>query len=55
MKKLKIIDLQLKKLKLDRDAANASGTPTPTAEGQVLDRNALLERVLGKNQNTQKE
>lgn len=55
MKKLKIIDLQLKKLKLDRDATKDSGALPPTAEGQVLDRNALLERVLGKNQNTQKE
>jgi hypothetical protein len=55
MKKLKIIDLQMKKLKLDRDSANGAVMPQATAEGQVLDRNALLERVLGKNQNTQKE
>lgn len=55
MKKLKIIDLQLKKLKMDRDASNSSGAPIPTGEGQVLDRNALLERILGKNQNAQKE
>jgi hypothetical protein len=53
MKKLKIIDLQLKKLKMDRDGAGAA--PLPTATGQVLDRNDLLQRVLGKNQNTQKE
>jgi len=53
MKKLKIIDLQLKKLKMDRDGAGAA--PLPTAPGQVLDRNDLLQRVLGKNQNTQKE
>ena len=53
MKKLKIIDLQMKKLKMDRDGAGAA--PLPTATGQVLDRNDLLQRVLGKNQNTQKE
>jgi hypothetical protein len=53
MKKLKIIDLQLKKLKMDRDGAGT--VPLPTATGQVLNRNDLLQRVLGKNQNTQKE
>jgi len=47
-KKLKMIDLQLKKLKLDQDAAKKSGdlTSIPTAEGQVLTRNDLLERLL---------
>lgn len=45
-KKLKMIDLQLKKLKLDKEEGN---TPSlPTASGQVLDRNELLNRVLGK-------
>jgi hypothetical protein len=43
----------MKKLKMDRDGAGAA--PLPTAPGQVLDRNDLLQRVLGKNQNTQKE
>ena len=40
-KKLKMIDLQLKKLKLDQDAAKKSGdlNSIPTAEGQVLTRN----------------
>jgi len=47
-KKLKMIDLQLKKLKLDQDAAKKSGdlNSIPTAEGQVLTRNDLLERLL---------
>lgn len=48
-KKLKMIDLQLKKLKLDQDAAKAQGKleQLPTAEGQILSRNDLLERLLG--------
>jgi len=47
-KKLKMIDLQLKKLKLDQDAAKKTGdlNSIPTAEGQVLTRNDLLERLL---------
>jgi hypothetical protein len=47
-KKLKMIDLQLKKLKLDQDAAKRNGdlSNIPTAEGQVLSRNDLLERLL---------
>ena len=47
-KKLKMIDLQLKKLKLDQDAAKKAGdlNSIPTAEGQVLSRNDLLERLL---------
>ena len=44
-KKLKMVDLQLKKLKLDQDAArNAPEEPMETAHGQVLSRNDLLER-----------
>lgn len=54
-KKLKMIDLQLKKLKLDQDAAKKSGdlNSIPTAEGQVLTRNDLLERLL--NDRAQKD
>ncbi len=44
-KKLKMIDLQMKKLKLDRDLQGDEG-PTETAQGQVLNRNDLLERLL---------
>lgn len=48
-KKLKMIDLQLKKLKLDQDAAKNKGKyeDLPTAEGTILSRNDLLERLIG--------
>jgi len=47
-KKLKMLDLQLKKLKLDQDAAkNAPEEAMETAHGQVLNRNDLLERLMG--------
>jgi hypothetical protein len=50
-KKLKMIDLQMKKLKLDRDAGD--GDPTvPTAEGHVLDRNELLTHLLKRDSET---
>ena len=58
-KKLKIIDLQMKKLKLDRDAASAEtegdGGPSQTAHGVVLSRSDLLDRILGKDQKSEKE
>ena len=48
-KKLKMLDLQMKKMKLDQDAAkNSSQDPAvETAHGQVLSRNDLLERLIG--------
>lgn len=51
-KKLKVIQLQLQKAKLDLDVQKASKTEDSaeqieTAEGQVLSRNDLLERLLG--------
>lgn len=52
-KKLKMIQLQLQKAKLDLDKEKLSGkneddTETiETAEGQVLSRNDLLERLIG--------
>jgi len=46
-KKLKIIELQLKKAKLDIDSG--SDNNLPTAEGHVLDRNELLNRLLNKS------
>ena len=54
-KKLKMIDLQLRKLKLDQDAVKKSGElgDIPTAQGQVLTRNDLLERLL--NDRAQKD
>jgi len=57
-KKLKIIDLQLKKMRLDQNVKSEepAGGAIPTAQGMVLSRNDLLERLLrGKDQNTQKE
>jgi hypothetical protein len=45
-KKLKVLDLQMKKLKLDADVAkNSDKEPTQTAHGQVLSRNDLLEMI----------
>lgn len=46
-KKLKIIELQLKKAKLDIDSG--SDNNLPTAEGHILDRNELLNRLLHKS------
>jgi len=46
-KKLKIIELQLKKAKLDIDSG--SDNNLPTAEGHILDRNELLNRLLNKS------
>jgi hypothetical protein len=62
-KKLKMIDLQMKKMRLDQqqqalDAKAAeAGTSEAmqTAQGMVLSRNDLLERLLRKDQNDKKE
>ena len=43
-KKLKMIDLQMKKLKLDQDRED--NPEVETAHGQVLNRNDLLERLI---------
>lgn len=50
-KKLKMIELQMKKLKLDREA-NGGEDQLPTAQGHLMDRNELLNHVLGKNPTT---
>jgi len=44
-KKLKMIDLQLKKAKLDQDKVR-KGEVIETGEGHILDRNELLEQLL---------
>jgi hypothetical protein len=44
-KKLKMIDLQLKKARLDQQTPDSE--QLPTAEGQILSRNDLLERLIG--------
>jgi hypothetical protein len=61
-KKLKMIDLQLKKMRLDQqqqiiDNKKSDELPPPqTGEAAVLSRNDLLERLLQRNQqNTKKE
>ncbi len=52
-KKLKMIDLQMKKLKLDRESRD-DDSPVPTAEGHVLDRNELLKHLLSKDSDQSK-
>jgi hypothetical protein len=58
-KKLKMIDLQLKKMRLDQTAkpeGDDGNGPVQTAQGVVLSRNDLLDRIVGrKDQNDQKE
>ena len=44
-KKLKMIDLQLKKARLDQQ--NPDDAPTQPGQGHVLDRNEILERLIG--------
>ena len=55
-KKLKMVDLQLKKMKMDQDqASKSSDDPVETAHGQVLSRNDLLERLMAtRDQNNTK-
>lgn len=47
-KKLRMVDLQLKKLKLDRDAGSDETAPE-TAHGHVLSRNELLTQLIAAN------
>jgi hypothetical protein len=58
-KKLKMIDLQLKKMRLDQQATRddaGAASPVQQGNGVVLSRNDLLERILGrKDQNAEKE
>ena len=56
-KKLKIIDLQMKKMRLDQQQADKDpeGVAAQQGQGHVLSRNDLLDRILGKNQNAEKE
>jgi hypothetical protein len=55
-KKLKMVDLQLKKMKMDQDQASKGGDQAvETAHGQVLSRNDLLERLMStRDQNNNK-
>jgi len=54
-KKLKMIDLQLKKSRLDQQAAAQDQLPAHQAVGHVMSRNELLDHLLGKNQKAQNE
>lgn len=55
-KKLKMIDLQLKKMRLDQSAPDPDTPPAQQGQGQLLSRNDLLERIIaGNKQNGQKE
>lgn len=54
-KKLRMVDLQLKKLRLDQSAAKEGAGPAPL-EGQavVLDRNELLKQILSERNDSKK-
>lgn len=56
-KKLRMVDLQLKKARLDQTAAKASDTPDQPVDGKgiVLDRNALLAQILSSNKKPETE
>lgn len=52
-KKLKMVQLQLQKARLDHQMSKEGTTGKPIeGQGIVLDRNALLEQILQKNKNT---
>ena len=52
-KKLRMVQLQLQKARLDHQVSKDSPEDRPIdAQGMVLDRNALLEQILQKNKNT---
>lgn len=54
-KKLRMVDLQLKKMRLDQAAAKEGNGPAPV-EGQavVLDRNELLKQILAERKDSKK-
>ncbi|MEY4331481.1 MAG: Klebsiella phage vB KleM RaK2 [Bacteroidota bacterium] len=49
-KKLRMVDLQLKKMRLDHQIKTTDGAPSIEGEGMVIDRNTLLNRILNKPQ-----
>jgi hypothetical protein len=55
-KKLKMIDLQLKKAQLDQKLSSKTEEieNTPLGEGSILDRNELLKALLSKSNNKDK-
>jgi hypothetical protein len=51
-KKLRMVDLQLKKMRLDQTKAKSGDDDAPVdGKGVVLDRNDLLAQILGQNKN----
>lgn len=55
-KKLKMVDLQLKKLKMDQDrSTHTNDDPMETAHGQILSRNDLLERLMASRDQKDKD
>lgn len=60
-KKLKMLDLQLKKAELDRKLAAAelkgevSAPETPIGTGQIIDRNELIRQILEQSKNQPKD
>ena len=52
-KKLKMIDMQIKKAKLDQDKLKSAGEEIGTGEGQLLDRNELMAQVLEQAKKTE--
>jgi len=50
-KKLKTVDLQLKKMRLDQQAQKKEDDESEEGSGVVLDRNQLLERLFNNNNN----
>lgn len=54
-KKLRMVDLQLKKLRIDQMAEKNSDMPAAVeGQGVILDRNTLLAEILGKGADNQK-
>lgn len=52
-KKLRMVDLQLKKLRIDQIAKKEGTTEAPIeGQGVILDRNTLLKEILGQNKKT---
>lgn len=49
-KKLRMVDLQLKKMKLDHTINSTETKPAVEGEGVILDRNSLLNKILNKPQ-----
>lgn len=49
-KKLRVIDLQIKKARLDQNAGKAGGDQPADGEGTIVDRNELLAELLKKTE-----